>query len=468
MFFEVEVTEEYEIVSALNLNGKDCYYDTPSNTLKYSLSKDNLLNFSPKTVFQDYSEVKLNGKLLHNNTINDFGNIVLNTPYDLEIKTLGETRTINLVFTDIPLVQIIAFDEITNEPKVLAKIIVNYPNISTSSVESHMGIEIRGKSTAGLDKKSYNFKPLDSENMEDQISISFFDMTKNYKWSLDAMFVDKSKTRNKTSFEIWNNLSNQSIKSQYVEVFLNNKSLGLYRFSENYTQELLNLSNSSSLYVGNDNSDVTKFETLPKKEPKSAYWGEWKQEFPYPSEKIYWNDFYKFDRLVVEANDQSFSSEIGNLIDLDNVIDYYLFINLCNGYDNVGKNWFFVKQNSTSKFKILIWDLDATWGRDAANYATNTNEIISNRLFDRLITLNPDEFKQKLKARWGLLRTNQFREENILNQFDLNIEEVLKYNIEETENQIWNTNVNILDEQKYINSWVNKRLLFLDDYFNNL
>lgn len=400
VIFEREVTEDFELALILNLNGKDCVYDAPTNTLKYSLAEDELTDFSPLTVFQDYSEIKFDGQLLSNNSINNFGTLSLNTPYNIEVKTLDEIEHLNLVFTKIPLVQIIAIDAIKNEPKILAKLFIHHPKISTPSDETYIGIELRGKSSIKFDKKSYGFKPLGSKDILNQTTMSFFNMSANSKWSLDALFVDKSKVRNKTSFEIWNSLSNTSIKSKYVEVFLNNKSLGIYRFSENYTQELLQMTDNSCLYVGVDNSAFTKFDRLPNRRPKSAFWGHWEQEFPNPSERIYWDDFYNFSKIIVEADNQLFINEIETHIDIDNLIDYYLFMSLCYGYDNVGKNWFFFKPDPSSKFEVLLWDLDATWGTNSRAEALEFTGMISNNLFDRLITLNPNGFKQKLKNRW--------------------------------------------------------------------
>lgn len=346
--------------------------------------------------------------------------------------------------------------------------VINYPEAFKGPTGSFVGIEIRGKSSSWRKKKSYGFKALINQDMDNHIDMAYFNMASNSKWSLDAMYVDESKVRNKTSFEIWNSLSNTSIKSKYVEVFLNNSSLGLYRFSENYTEKLLQLTNNSALYVGTDNTEVTKFEELPKRKPKSALWEDWKQEYPNPRQRVYWDDFFEFSKVVTEEDDQIFISEIEKHIEIDNLIDYYLFMNLCYGYDNVGKNWFFLKRDQSSKFTILVWDLDATWGRNHNAEVQMHNHQISNELFNRLIALNPNGFKQKLKTRWFTLRASQFSEVALLNKFDSNFKEVLDYDIINSENIIWDTYVDLENEQQYINTWISNRLIFLDNYYNKL
>lgn len=466
--FDDYANSNFELDLILSLNGNKCFLDSQSGTLKYSLSSDNLDDFSPFTVFESGSQISFEGQELANNKINNLGNVILNKPYNLTVKTTSSIHTFKLIFTNLPLVQIINFDDIKNEPKLLSKLLIQSPKGPKEGVNTYVGIEVRGKSSLSNPKKSYGFKVLENKNMKSSVSMPFFDMSPNSKWSLDAMYIDQSKNRNKTSFEIWNSLSNSSIKSKYVEVFLNNKSLGLYRFSENYTEELLQLENDASIYVGLDNSDYTKFKKLPKNEPKSAIWTDWRQYFPNPKTAIYWNDFYALNTLIVEGSNQQFINEIENHMDMDNLIDYYLFMNLCYGYDNVGKNWYFMKRSASEKFEILLWDMDATWGRNHKGQAISSELLISNSLFERLVSLNPNEFNQKIKTRWTQLRTNQFSRAVLIDKFDSNFKQVSQSEIIETENGIWNTSVNLDTEQLYINNWIIDRLLFLDDYYDAL
>lgn len=469
VIFNNDVDSNYELPLILNFNGKDCLYDEPTKVFKYPIDANSLTNFSPFTLFQDYSEIKLNHVNLVNHSKNTLTNLMLNTPYDLEIKTLGEVFKFKIIFTSLPLVQIISVDDIKNNAKNLAKIIVNYTNPSKASVNSYIGIEIRGKTSINLAKKSYGIKPLVGKNMQDVTALTFFDnMEKNTKWSLDGMFSDQSKQRNHASFEIWNSLGNESIKAKYVEVFVNNESLGLYRMGENYTETLLDLNSNSVLYTSVENSGITKFEYLSTQEPNKGIWEHWEQIFPDPSVEIHWNDFYLMTKLITEGSDNEFISEIKNHIEFDNLIDYYLFINLCYGYDNVGKNWYFNKQYPEDKFTILPWDLDATWGRKHDGTVLDFNIAVTNSLFERLIQLNPFDFKLKVKNRWNSLRTQQYSATSILDCFERNYLELTNYEIIGTENSIWNTDVNLNLEKNYIESWVNNRLVFLDNYFNNL
>jgi hypothetical protein len=462
----------YELPLILKLNNKDCLFDSQTKTLKYSLSSDELNNFSPSVKFQEYSSIRFKGLSLVNNSINNFDTIELNKNYNLEVTTEGEVNLFKLIFTNIPLVQIVTLDRIRNEPKILGKIQVIYPNKASTPVKSWIGVEVRGGFTSNFNKKSYGFRLYSDKHLYSPKSLPFFDLKTNDKWALDAMFLDPSRTRSKTSFNVWKAMSSDSnkisIKSKFVEVFINSESLGLYNFNEIYTEQFLSLNAESVLYTGVSNSDITRFNELPNRQPNSRFWEEWEQKYPNPSQTISWYDFKKLNELVVSSSNNDFINQIEQHIDVDNVIDYFLFVNMINGYDNVAKNCFFLKRNQTKKFQISPWDLDATWGRYHDGGAVLDNAIVSNGLFNRFLETNAGNFKTKLKARWTSLRTSVFTYNNLTSMFDDNFTELINYNVISTENSIWGTNIDLLNEKNYIFNWINNRLVFLDNYYGNL
>lgn len=470
--FNNDVNPSYELSFVLKLNNKNCVYDNETKTLKYSLSNNDTNQFTPLIEFQNYSSIKFNGQSLVNNSLNNLGDIELNREYSVLITSAGEENELKLKFTNIPLVQIITQDNIRNEPKILGKIYCLYPNQSKPYEESWMGIEIRGASTASLDKKSYGIKLFSDKYLSNSRLLSFFNMKENNEWILDAMYIDRSRARNKTSFELWRKITrdstNKGIKSQFVEVYHNYKSLGLYCFNESYNEQFLNLNSQSVLISGVDNTNETKFNSLPQGNPRGRFWGQWEQKYPNPSYTLNWENFKSLNELVVNGSDTDFKNNINQLLDINNTIDYFLFVNMCNGYDNIGKNWFFFKKDNSAKFQILPWDLDATWGRNSQGELLNTTTLVTNGLFNRLINLNPSNFKSKLKNRWLYLRANSLSESDVKNLFTSNLSVLTDFNILEIENRVWNGSLNLNAEQIYIEGWITARMFFLDNYFSNL
>jgi spore coat protein CotH len=278
-----------------------------------------------------------------------------------------------------------------------------------------------------------------------------------------------ARCRKKVSGSLWESTSKTgyqtTVRSVFTEVFLNNKSLGLYCFTENYSEEFLNLNSQSVLYKGIDNSVVTFFNQLPDNNPTSSKWADWEQKFPNPSERIVWDDFKSLSELIVNGSDAAFTESIESMINLDNVIDYYLFINLCGGADNLGKNWQFLKYSPTDKFIIVPWDLDATWGRNVVGGLQTFENHLTNRLFDRLRSSNPGNYNERLRQRWQQLRSEQFSESHLIALFSDNFSSLQHSTILETENRLYQQSLHLEQEQAYIATWIINRLHYLDELF---
>lgn len=468
VIYDGDANTDFNLALILQLDNKDCSYDSPSKTLRFSIKKEKLFNFSPLVKFQDHSQIKFEGNLLSNNSINALGNLEINKKYEILITTMGHEESLFLEFTEMPIVQIVTLNNIANEEKVLGKLSIKYSDPILLNFETFIGIEFRGRSSIYHPKKSYSVKPISGHNMNSNTNISFFGLPSNNKWSLDAMYIDKSFIRNKLSYEIWGSIYQNSIKSDYVELFHNTESKGLYRLSENYTYTKLNLTNESVMYAGLDNTDFCKFYSYPIYQPRSLFWEDWEQIYPDPSTKIYWSDFTILADVIVNSSDSEFISKISEEIDIDQLIDYYLFIELCYAYDNAGKNWRFLKMDQQSKFNILLWDVDATWGRNHLGNERIHNLNVYNNLFDRLIELNPNNFKNDLKSRWQNLRGDEFSSLKINTVIDSNINQLLKYRIVEIDNDIWNKSNNLITEKNYMKNWISKRLVYMDTYINSL
>lgn len=463
--------ENFELPMILHLNGVPCSFDQESNTFKFSIAAEELTDFSPLVEFNASSSVTFESEELANKSINKIGNLSLNQDYELTIETNGKANIFKLRFTDIPIIQLITRDPIITGYNSLCRFVVNYPSSEKPTENSWAEVKHRGQTSLQFDKKSFGISLFTDQNMNNPVAKAFFDLKANTHWILNAMFVDDSRLRNKVTFELWNAMGDPEkqlgIQSIFTEVFVNNKSYGLFCLTENYTDILLNLSSESVLYKSTDNSDVTKFSTLPSKKPKSAFWAEWEQKHPEPSESINWDDFENLYSVIVEVNDQTFAETIGNMLDIENIIDYYLFVNLTGATDNVGKNVFFLKDNQQSKFKILPWDLDATWGRDASGFSTGNVGIITNRLFERLEEVNSNSYRQLVKERWFELRLGVFSEANLNNLFSEAFIQLKDYEIIDLENRIWSATLNLEIEENFISTWLAKRLVFLDAHFED-
>ena len=469
--FNPDPNNTLELEKILRLNNKDCSFDESSNTLRYSIPSSNIKDFEALVEFQDYSKVYFNDSLLSNNSINNFGSIEVNRDYPVLILTNEIAHELKLQFTNLPIVQIITHNRIVDEPKVLARLVINYPSIDQDKTVSYIGLEYRGETSQSHPKKSFSFCFLNSLFTNDKISKSIFQLPENSDWWLDAMYIDKSRLRNKTSFDIWRQIEgsrNYGINSSFVELYINSEHQGLYSINEFINAESLNLlSDDAVLYKAVDWSGP-RFDFYSEDVSINKYWDGWEQKFPDVKNRINWQPLLYLRNLIINGSSNDFTSDIDKMIHLDNFIDYYIFLNLSSSLDNVAKNNFLSRQSNQDPLCIIPWDMDGSFGiMWNGDYISHTY-ILSNNLFDRLLDMESDQFKNNLKLRWTSLRKKSLNNDNLMNLFEGNFNCINTSNIIQIENNTWNTNINLEEEKIFIHNWLSNRLSFLDDYYLNL
>lgn len=473
--YETEPTNTLHLPVLIKLDGKDCFFDSKSNLLRYSISKDSLTEFSPVVNFPNTSEIYFHTTKLTNNQTNHLGNIQIGNPYPITIISKGNEKKMDLIFTNLPIVQVISDSPFYDEPKSLVRITIGDPK-AKEVFSSYAGIEIRGNFSRGFDKKSLGFSLWKDPNSTSGYSSTLLGITDNCDWILNSAIIDPSRIRNLVSIELWNSLNTPEItrnphlgvRSKLVEVFINNSFKGIYTFSEKLNHHFLDATNEAVLYKAIDWANGgTTFDGLTPPLSPNNLWNGWKQELPDMKLRINWEPLFDLSELVVNGNNEVFLASIEKLIDLDVLIDYYLLLNLTSAFDNVGKNTFLWKENANAPFLLIPWDLDGSWGINYDGTRTGYESILGNHLYHRLYEMNPLNYREKVKERWQYLRNHQFSKESLFQHFDKYFQELNTSDIIQKENLIWNLNLNMEDEQEYIEYWISNRLTFLDLYFQN-
>ena len=464
--FDANSDDQLVSMLILRFNQKDCLLDYDNRILRYSISKSSTSSFQPLVEFPENSQVYLNNILLNNYQINNLGQVYTNIDYPVKIVNNNETHHFTLKFTDLPIVQIITSNTIYDEPKSTARIVVNYPDINQSSFSSYIAIEQRGGwNNLSLPKRSYGFSFLNTRYTDDIVSRSLFDLKNNVDWILDGMAADEIKMKNKLASNIWKSISNEkdfSAEFRYVELFINNEHQGLYCLGETINAEFLGLNNNEGLiYKAIGWSGPPCFETSSSEIPTINRWDGWEQKFPRANNKIEWSPLARLRHLIVDSNDEDFVNLIQNNIRLENFIDYYLFSNFISGIDNISKNILLIRQNQLEPLQIIPFDFDD---------AFSIGDVIldHNRLYKRLIELNPNAFKDQLKLRWFYLRENDFTAEKFMDLVEENIEELQSSDIIYIENNKWNSSIELSNLSENLEQWMINRLIILDTYYSEI
>ena len=464
--FDANSDDQLRSTLILRFNQKDCLLDHDNRIIRYSISKGSTSSFQPLVEYQKNSQVYLNNILLNNYQINNLGQVYTNIDYPVKIVNNNEIHHFTLKFTDLPIVQIITSNTIYDEPKSTARIVVNYPDINQSSFSSYIAIEQRGGwNNLSLPKRSYGFSFLSSRYTDDVVSNSLFELRNNVDWILDGMAADEINMKNKLASNIWKSITKDkdfSAEFKYVELFINNEHQGLYCLGETINSEFLGLNNNEGLiYKAIGWSGAPCFETSSSEIPTINRWDGWEQKFPRANNKIEWSPLARLRHLIVDSDDEDFVNLIQNNIRLENFIDYYLFSNFISGIDNISKNILLVRQNQLEPLQIIPFDFDD---------AFSVSDIIldHNRLYKRLIELNPNDFKEKLKSRWFYLRENDFTVEKFIALVEENIEELQSSDIIYIENNKWNSSIELSNLSENLEQWMINRLVILDAYYSEI
>lgn len=439
-------------------------------------------DFNPMITFADFIEVKIDSRTIENEMNHEFENLSNQSSYLLELTDYnGQTKSYSLQFTLLPVVHIHhKHRHIPDEPKILAAFTLSDPNEEKTIIE-YCGIETRGLSTAGLEKKSYNIEIRENAEENTEKATSFLGMYRHHDWMLDGAYMDRSKMRNRVSFEVWDEMQQNApeqsdllpsaIDGRFIELFINNAYRGVYCFSEKTDHIQLGIetgNNHGYLYKAKDWTDATKLEGLSDTTRCYETWAGWELKYPDYKTKKSWAPLYGFIEDLNATRHDAAGSQLESAVSSDQLIDYYLFINLLNGADNVGKNVFLCQKTKNGPFYFCPWDLDATWGRDWETNPSVYNSMLTFHAFEKIRSLEPEKYSKQLKQRWFHLRNTTLQPDSVVGHF-LSYQHLLNHSgAGRREQERWPGSLDNLDaEIEYIEEWSRKRIEYMNQYFSS-
>lgn len=366
------------------------------------------------------------------------------------------------------------------------------------------GFRYRGASNAGKEKKSYAIKLHDSKG--EDVECSYHGLRSDNYWILDAMAVDIARMRNPSSFTLWNKFASDSYymskqpdaqkasRCFFVELILNGEYAGIYNMMEKTDRKQLQLKKSN---IGVNGEQDTIRGVLYKATSWSSAclmtgtgggysnnsdtWQGWECKYPdlEDGEDIDWATLYNAVNFVATSSKQTFINELGNYMDLPVWRDFYLFLELAEAYDNIGKNLYLFAYNvqKNKKLSVAPWDMDGTWGREwssaignrqSATYDMDNGAFYINGLFYRLRYWYPN-WKEMRAERYRELRRGAFQEDSVKAIFSKTFDLFSVSGADSREVERWNgVNGLYLDfawERDYVLQWIHDRLTYLDSQY---
>lgn len=431
-------------------------------------------------------------------------------------KATEKTGENTLMITCLPIVTIYTSAEIVNDPKVDCNIAIFDPEARTDAEEKNLvyfeskaGIEFRGAGALRYPKKAYNFKLYDSAGNKREAEL--LNIRNDNSWILDAMYLDMARMRNRVCFDLWNTFNKpyyvdekpkamSGTRGHYVEVFINDKYMGFFILSDRIDRKQYQIEPQGGfIYKAKGWTQACYLQGYTAPSNDDYYWSSAEIEQDYPDaddgQTPNFNHMASFIDFVSKSSKADFSAQFADRIAESSVIDTFIFLNLTLGYDNAGRNTFWIFRNVNESPKVMhgLWDLDGTLGRDwnrvytsASNgwfWGSSNNPSGNNyfKLFKRIMDGDVEGLQQKIYNRWVELKDNQLKPENFDALVDYYSElqiasgardrEVRRWRDEETYDAAHGTNGwihysgnygNVESEVQYMKKWYRDRMTKLD------
>ncbi len=430
-----------------------------------------------------YSKSKINKLEITFKKEHIFSSSIDSLSYTRSYDVNHNDEVFTLYITKLPIIQITSEKVIRDDPKVPSQFtFADQDNVKSAIA----GVELRGNISLKFPKKSYDLEFWESPEEEISIDMKFGDLREDDDWILDGLYNEPLRLRSYFCNKLWLSIHKPSylehqedaksgIDLMYTEVFLNSKYIGIHALTEQVDRKLLQLKKykkgkvRGELFKAGSHNGAPAYKMAPKYKNIFPHWAGYEVEYPFINYKAQWKNIHRFTKFVIKSKDSTFKKRVAAKFDLDNAIDYFLFINLVRATDNLGKNFYVARYDKKTPYFNVPWDLDGVLGtiQDGKRIPT-TNDILSNGLFDRLLKVNPDNYRQRLKTRWFLLRKHEFSNAALLGNIRTAYDFFQNNKVYERETLVWPSGVTLSEHLDYVESWLTDRLQYLDTYFNKL
>lgn len=405
---------------------------------------------------------------------------------------------------------------IQDEPKIIIdmKVIDNGEGVRNNITEPYaftgrIGIEIRGSSSQGFEKKQYGVEIVDSAG--DDMDVPLLGLPEESDWVFSAPYSDKSLMRNSLTYKLSNNIGRYASRSKYFELIINNDYKGVYVLFEKIKRDKnrvniakLNPEDTTGVEItGGYIIKIDKNEGNPNRGWMSPYYAGYNKirywyDTPDPEDinrkqesyiQTFFNDFES-----TMASEYYYDPDTGyeTFIDLDSFVDFFLLNEFSKNVDGLRLSTFFHKDKDKEgeKSKLVagpLWDFNLAWGNA---YYYNASEIAGFHFiymrdtgytqdgsippFWWTVLFNDKNFRDKLSKRWSELRKNELSLAVINRQIDSLVnylDEAKTRNFQRWQvlgHYIWPNNfigTTYPDEIAYLKSWIRRRGAWMDQQF---
>lgn len=351
------------------------------------------------------------------------------------VGTIGEHKTLPIVFIDgeIP----------TTKTETLAELTYRQGN---DAWHAYLKIKCQGTSSMSYPKKNFTIKMYEDEARTKKKKVAFdISGKKRSKYVLKANYMDHVHARNIVSARLWSEVvasrpdysslpaemrgspNNGAVDGFPILVYTNGQYQGIYTWNIGKDADLWGMDEDNPDHVllcaeTNDNG-----EEIRKDNPCNfrALWDgvdgyHWSVEVGRNSDAVK-DSLNALIACVMDTDDDTFRAQIGEHLDVQAAIDYYIFSYAICGIDNLAKNMLLATYDG-KRWIPGMYDMDSTWGLywDGSKFIPATTDCPSgyqntgSLLWEKIVRV----FEGEIRQRKIELRETVLSDANILTHFE--------------------------------------------------
>lgn len=269
--------------------------------------------------------------------------------------------------------------------------------------------------------------------------------TKNSKFNIKANYIDVTQARNLVNGQIVKQayavtpiadkaVAKKLLKTQSlgqmegfpIELYFDDGYYGLMTFNIKKDDKTFGMdSDNATDEVITSETPSSNLDNVTAKIDGSVYGTEIHDS---ASEELNAN-WTKFLTFINTSSDTDFKSKLSDYLDLNSIINVFLFGNWSHEWDYYNKSILFLTWDSGKSYFAIPYDLDSTWnlmwnGSAIDDDLTDLSWINGSNNQNKLLHRLYDNFKPEIKAQWEKLRSGVWQTDKALNMFKTYIDSI--------------------------------------------
>lgn len=384
----------------------------------------------------------------------------------------GQCQPANLVISGLP-VMALTQTATMEEPELISVLHAD----EKKSYEGYCSFGMRGQTSASLPKYGYKLQLYNKEWNAQKTSL--LGLRYDDDWILNPLYSDSSKVREKMAYQIWEEIqekTNSVVRASnitYVELVVNHQYWGIYGLQERIDAKQTSLKDTDVMYRKTDLQIPEESDFVVADATKSIRGFEIRQPKEEEIKAEDWEPLREYVEYVYDENQVTDIDKLADVLDIDNAVDYELYIQLLGAWDNVYKNFNYIAYYRDGVYKMYQtpWDLNYVMGDGfAANdiyteYNTEYETVeLQTREYSALFRADSDLINKKMRETWQEYRESIFSEEHLKEMAQEYTNELIVSGALARDSARWPESENSSDLSD-IYGFIEKRLAFLDAYY---